>query len=277
VYNASCGGAAAFTSTFSNQVIVSGGSFSAMGDSGSLVVTRDTARPVGLLYGGNSTSSSANPIQDVLNAFAGGGAVTIVGGGDHAVSCAAQVSVPEANLAPGASAAQLSEPERQRVFTVQLRRAGELMEDTAVTSVDVGASEDSAGEGALVLHLAGATRSPVPPTIDGVRTKVVFSPQAGMSRTPALGKQDIDQATATKQTYAEGLMSQPGIQGVGVGRSNDNPAETAIVIYVVSGQPRPAIPAVLEGVRTKIVEGDRFRAFDWGKETKPAVKCVKKK
>ena len=46
--------------------------------------------------------------------------------------------------------------------------------------------------------------------------------------------------------------------------------------WSVSGQPRPAIPAVLEGVRTKIVEGDRFRAFDWGKETKPAVKCAKK-
>jgi hypothetical protein len=72
-------------------------------------------------------------------------------------------------------------------------------------------------------------------------------------------------------------MSQPGIQGVGVGRSNDNSAETAIVIYVLSGQPRPAIPAVLEGVRTKIVEGDRFRAFDWGKETRPGGRCATKK
>jgi hypothetical protein len=113
--------------------------------------------------------------------------------------------------------------------------------------------------------------------IDGVRTKVVMSPQAGMPRMPALSRDLIDQATATKETYAEGLMSQPGIQGVGVGRSNDNTAETAIVIYVLSGQPRPVIPAVLEGVRTKIIEGDRFRAFGWGKETKPGVKCTTKK
>jgi hypothetical protein len=277
VYNVSCGGATAFTSTFNNQVIINGGSFSAMGDSGSLVVTKDTARPVGLLYGGNSTSSSANPIQDVFNAFAGGGAMTIVGGSDHAVSCASQVTVSSASLSPGASAAQLSEPERQRVLTVQQRRAAELMQDKAVTAVDIGASEDSPGEGALVVRLAGAPRSPVQPVIDGVRTKVVFSPQAGMPQTPALSRELIDQATATKETYAEGLMSQPGIQGVGVGRSNDNAAETAIVIYVLSGQPRPAIPAVLAGVRTKIVEGDRFRAFDWGKDTRPAVKCTKKK
>jgi hypothetical protein len=276
-YDSSCGGAKAFTATFSNQVIINGGNFSASGDSGSLVVTTNTARPVGLLYGGNSTSTSANPMQDVFNAFAGGGAMTIVGGSDHAVSCASQVTAPSANLGPGASAAQLSEPERQRVLTVQQRRAGELMQDKAVTAVDIGASEDSPGEGALVVRVSGPTRSPVQPVIDGVRTKVVMSPQAGMQRMPALSRDLIERATATKETYAEGLMSQPGIQGVGVGRSNDNSSETAIVIYVLSGQPHPTIPAVLEGVRTKIIEGDRFRAFDWGKETKTPVKCAKKK
>jgi hypothetical protein len=276
-YNISCGGTKAFTSVFSNQVIVNGGNFSASGDSGSLIVTSDTARPVGLLYGGNSTSTSANPIQDALNAFSGGGALAVVGSGDHAVSCAAQATAPSANLGPGSSAAQLSEPERQRVTAVLQTRAAELMQDTAVTSVEAGASEDSPGEGALVIHLAAAPRSPVPPVIDGVRTKVVFSPQAGMPQTPALNMQDIDHARATKESYAEGLMSQAGIQGVGVGRSTDNPAEPAIVVYVLSGQTRPAIPAVFGGVRTKIIEGDRFRAFAWGKETKPAVKCVKKK
>src|SRR5947207_881577 len=63
-YAASCGGATAFTSTFSNQVVINGGSFSASGDSGSLIVTADTARPVGLLYAGSSTNTVANPSQD---------------------------------------------------------------------------------------------------------------------------------------------------------------------------------------------------------------------
>jgi len=275
-YNASCGGALAFTAAFNNQVIVNGGSFSAAGDSGSLVVTSDTARPVGLLYGGNSTTTSANPIQDVLTAFTNGsGAPVIVGSGDHTVSCKPQASVPAANPGPGASAASLSEAERGRVAAVQQRRAAELMQDSAISSVDIGASEDNPGEGALVVQLSAAPRSPIPPLIDGVRTKAVFSARAGMAQTPVLSTDDMERAKATKETYAGGLMSQPGIQGVGVGRSSDNAAETAIVIYVVSEMAHPAIPQLLDGVRTKIVEGDRFRAFGWGKETKPVSKCVK--
>src|SRR5215472_4461140 len=173
-YNASCGGAKAFTSTFNNQVIVNGGSFSAAGDSGSLVVTSDTARPVGLLYGGNSTTTSANPIQDVITAFTNGsGTPVIVGGADHAVSCKPQAPAPTENPGPGTSSASLSETERGRVAAVQQRRSAELMQDSAITSVGVGASEDNPGEGALVVQLSGTPRNPIPPLIDGVRTKVV--------------------------------------------------------------------------------------------------------
>jgi hypothetical protein len=272
-YDVACGGAFAFTATFNNQVIVNGGTFSATGDSGSLVVTSDTARPVGLLYGGNSTSTSANPIQDVLNAFNNGTAPSVVGAGDHVVSCAPQASAPATTPAASASAA-LSAQERQRVAAVQQRHAVELMRDRAVTSVDVGASDDSPGEGALVIRFAGTT-PPVPQVIDGVRTKVV-SAQAGALRMPILSAQDMDNAASVKENHTAALMAQSGIQGVGVGRSSDNPAETAIVIYVISGMTRPAIPAVLDGVRTKIVEGDRFRAFGWGKKQEPANKCKKK-
>jgi hypothetical protein len=273
VYNASCNGPTAFTATFSNQVIVNGGSFLAGGDSGSLLVTADTARPVGLLYGGDATSASANPIQDVFNAL--GGSPSIVGGPDHAVSCAPQASAPSASPAPGGAAA-LSASERQRVAAVRQQRATELMQDSAIASVDVGVSEDNPNEGALVIQLSAATRSPIPATIDGVRTKIVLSPESGLPETPVLSSHDMDRAAVTKETFAAGLMSQPGIQGVGVGRSNDNPAETAIVVYVISGQPHPAIPQLLDGLRTKIIEGDRFHAGGRGKESTPAGKCKKK-
>lgn len=56
---------------FVNQIVVSG-SFSAGGDSGSLVVVEkgpDARRPVGLLYAGNSSTTILNPIDAVLNAF----------------------------------------------------------------------------------------------------------------------------------------------------------------------------------------------------------------
>jgi hypothetical protein len=276
-YDSACNGALAFTSIFNNQLIIKGATFSSTGDSGSLIVTADTARPLGLLYGGNGTSTSANPIQDVITAFTtASGTPVIVGAGDHAVSCVPQVSIPSANLGPGNGAAALSASEQRRVSTVQLRRSDELMRDPAFVSVEVGASEDNPGEGALLIQLSAAPRAPVPPVIDGVRTKVVFTPDAGALRVPGLSADDIDRTTATKEVYAGGLMSQPGVQGVGVGRSNDNSQETAIVIYVISGMPRTVIPQLLDGVRTQIVEGERFRAFGWGKETRPGLRCTKK-
>jgi len=49
--------------------MVSGGSFSASGDSGSLIVNSQTAQPVALLFAGNSTTTVGNPIQPVLAAL----------------------------------------------------------------------------------------------------------------------------------------------------------------------------------------------------------------
>ncbi len=56
-------------------------------------------------------------------------------------------------------------------------------------------------------------------------------------------------------------MGQPGIQGVGVSLSVDNPTETAVSIYLVKGVSHQPIPAVIDGVRTRIFEGERFKAF----------------
>ena len=277
-YSASCGGPTAFTSTFSNQIIINGGSFSAGGDSGSLVVTSDTARPLGLLFGGNDTSTSANPITDVLNAFkSGANSATMVGGGDHAVSCDPTASSPSAGPSPGTAAAQISIEERNRVADVRAKHAPMLLQDSAIASVEIGDSEDSPGEGALVIQVSATPKTTIPAVMDGVRTKIV-SQNAGPSQAPVLAGEDIDRTTAVKESHAAALMSQPGIQGIGVGRSSDNPSESAVVIYVVRGQEHPPIPQLLDGVRTKIVEGDRFRAFDWGKNTRPATKtnCVKR-
>jgi len=52
---------------FTDQFVVSGGNFSAGGDSGSLIVTDDaSANPVGLLFAGSNTDTIANPIDTVL-------------------------------------------------------------------------------------------------------------------------------------------------------------------------------------------------------------------
>ena len=56
---------------FEDQIAIVGkfGSFSAGGDSGSLILDNPGSHPVGLLFAGDSTHTLANPIQSVLNRF----------------------------------------------------------------------------------------------------------------------------------------------------------------------------------------------------------------
>jgi len=257
-YDSVCGAASpAFTAYFTNQVTISGGTFSAGGDSGSLVVDTGTSRAIGLLYGGNSTSTVANPIQDVIAAFGGPAAFNIVGGADHGVSCAHTATASAAQV--GTTQAALLPQERQRVAAVQQRRAAQLMQDASIKSVTVGASADNPNEGALLIQVSGSTIPRVPPSIDGVRTRLVFD--AGANPHFSIGAQEVERATIVKEAHVGSLMGQPGIQGVGVSMSADNPAETAVSIYVVKGVAHAPIPAVIDGVRTRIFEGDRFKAY----------------
>jgi hypothetical protein len=70
-YDNECAGGAAFTKTFTGQIIINnkGSKFLAGGDSGSLMVEDISTNPgaVGLLFAGSSTLAVANPIGDVLN------------------------------------------------------------------------------------------------------------------------------------------------------------------------------------------------------------------
>jgi len=73
-YSKECGGASNQIARFVNQVRVTPGSFSAGGDSGSLVVESGQTSPVdgfpravGLLFAGSSSSTIANPIGRVLS------------------------------------------------------------------------------------------------------------------------------------------------------------------------------------------------------------------
>src|SRR5215468_3058637 len=81
-YQRSCGQGKKFVVSYTNQVVISGGTFSAGGDSGSLIVTNDSNhQPVALLFAGSSTTTIGNPIGDVLTQVSAalGGPVSIVG------------------------------------------------------------------------------------------------------------------------------------------------------------------------------------------------------
>jgi hypothetical protein len=69
-YQKGCGSDATFSATISNLVAISSASFSAEGDSGSLVVDQSTAQPVALLIAGSDTDTIAAPVSDILSALA---------------------------------------------------------------------------------------------------------------------------------------------------------------------------------------------------------------
>ena len=266
-FDSFCGGPALFSSKFVGQVVISGSTFSGPGDSGSLIVTTANARPVAMLFAGDGTNTIAHPITDVINAFSSHARpptiLSVVGGADHIVSCQPMATVPGATQVGTLSAKvpALSAEERSRGEGVREAHAVPLMRDPAITAVVVGASEDSPGQAALEVRVSGMLRAPVPAVIDGLRTRVIFTAEAAAVSKTSITQQDVDRASSIKETHVDDFMSQKGIQGVGVGVSKDNPAEAALVIYVIRGTATSSIPATVDGIRTQIIEGQRFHAF----------------
>ena len=272
-YTTQCQGGTTFGVLFTNQISIKGGAFSNNGDSGSLVVTSDTARPVGLLYAGSSSGTVANPIRDVFNQLkdSGGNIPQIVGAADHAVACpATPQSEASAIVQP-----QLSSSELERASTVRERGAIELMQDPAVTGVNVGQSEDAPSQAAILVYIKNQPRIPIPVQIDGVRTRVIRGPELPPGQSgavqrdtilPRVSSAEVLRARAAKEQHAATMMSDPSIVGVGVGASHDDPGAAAVVVFVEKGK-QVDVPAEIEGVRTRIIETDRFRTFNWGKRT----------
>jgi hypothetical protein len=275
-YESTCGGSAAFTALFMNQTTVNGSNFSAGGDSGSLIVDATNARAVALLFAGNSAMTIGNPIGDVIAALtSGANKPTIVGGGDHAVSCAPEATASSVT-ASASDLTGLSSEQVQRATNAKQAFAAQLMRDSAVSSVAVGKSADNSRESALVIHVSGTPSTNIPAQINGVRTRVVHD--SGGEARPLLAAQDFDRGMVLKDNYSKAMLGKQGVYGVGIGMSDDNPPEPALMFFVDPAANHPPFPAVIEGMRTRIVEGEPFRAFGWNSRLEPkATGCVKPK
>lgn len=88
-------------------------------------------------------------------------------------------------------------------------------------------------------------------------------PQAAMAARLAVQKASLSSealvhATAVRDAHGAELMGYAEVQAVGAGASYDNPGEAAILLFVTKGQPRTDLPAVVDGVRTRVVEGEAF-------------------
>jgi hypothetical protein len=296
-YNKSCDGTGAtFTVDYDNQVDVTGGDFAAEGDSGSLIVSQNTADPVALLFAGSDSDVVGNPVSQVLAFFSSGGnPTTFVGAGPHAViGCTlptgAQSATQAARLA--VQTPTMEQSELQRAIAARDARASALLAHPAVQAVGVGASLDNPGEPAIEFFVTrGASHEGIPAEVNGIRTRIVegdlfakrgaeisAADSATNERAGAaprlvysISAAEMERAYMVKTAHAKDLMKMAGVQGVGVTSSVDSPGEAALMIFVIRGVTRAPIPAVIDGLRTRVRESSRFRAGYRGYEPRGAA------
>ncbi len=284
-YQKGCNSGSTYVCDFTNQIVLSDVGFSAHGDSGSLVVTQDTADPVGLLFSGSSTDTVASPVSVIMQqladkdtgeqfVFAGDSSV-----GPHAVAaCAIPQQTPA--QAFGMEGVILTAEDRQAAVHARDAHAGELLGQAGILALGVGMSYDSPGQPAiLVFVVRGTSRGNLPASFDGIRTRVIEvdamrprglltmaeSDLAERSGDPPqlaqpISESEVERARAVHRARAAGLMTQRGVQGVGISSSADAPGEAALIIFVIRGAPRDPIPPVVDGLRTRVRETARFRA-----------------
>lgn len=168
-YQKNCGSGKKFTVSYINQVVINSTTFSAGGDSGSLIVSNNAChQPVALLYAGSSSSTIGNPIGEVLTKLSNalGSAVSFVGG-----TCTAGATT---------ASAQASEPSSasiERATGVLRARETDLMSRPGVIGVGVGASDADPNEASLVVYIDVTSQltASVPRRINGVRVKRVYT------------------------------------------------------------------------------------------------------
>ncbi len=269
---------AAFTTSFTDLVSVSGGDFSGSGDSGSLIVTQDTAEAVALLFAGSDTDSVGNPVGDVLNSFAGNsGTPTFVGGSTHRVIGCSLTLTPSVAKA---ATAQVSAEVAYSASRVRDLRAPELLGNVSVDAVGLGRSYDHPGQAAILLFVnSRATLTGLPRSIDGVSTRVIQAESwplrgsltseetAQLLGTVAeplmvhtLRSGEVERAKAVQKVHQAEYLSRPEVLGVGITSSVDAPGEAALLVYVKRGTSASAIPSEIDGLRTRVRETSRFIA-----------------
>ena len=285
-YQKGCGTGSTFSETFTDEVDITNSGFSAEGDSGSLVVTQDTADAVGLLFAGSDTDTLANPISDVLNGLADPSNLSskpvFVGTPlPHAVAACTLPGPQSAMAARLALSGVVASADALSSATGTLNaHAPEILAQPGVQAAGAGASFDNPAEPAILLFVSpGQPRANLPAQIDGIRTRIIES-ETFMSRgavsveesaaleqsaAPAqmvypISDAEVARAKVVHAAHADEWMKKSGVQGVGIGSSVDSPGEAALVIFLIRGAAHETVPPVIDGLRTRVRESSRFRA-----------------
>jgi hypothetical protein len=167
-YQIKCGQGRTYILRYTNQVVVNG-SFSAGGDSGSLIVTNSTChQPVALLFAGGTNTTIANPIGEVMTKLGSalGTSVSFVGG-----NCSAS---PLQDF--GAQPLQLSQEALDDASRVLEQNRHDLMSRPGVLGVGLGALEDNSAP-AIVVYVdqTSSSKPQLPDQIDNVPVRVVMT------------------------------------------------------------------------------------------------------
>jgi hypothetical protein len=269
----------AFTTSYTDLVAVTGATFSAEGDSGSLIVTQDTADPVALLFGGSDTDSVGNPVSDVLAAFPGAGNITptFVGGAAHQVIGCTLTLQGAMAVAPQP---QVSKETIHDAGQVRDLSAPNLLANPKVFAISVGRSYDRPGEAAILLFVSPKTGQPgAPQSIGGLGTRVMESDSwayrgllskeetVQMLQTVEepqlvypLRAGEMQRASLVHAMHKAELLGRPEVLGVGISSSIDAPGEAALLIYVRRGASIANFPVTIDGVRTRFRESGPFMA-----------------
>jgi hypothetical protein len=170
-YQKGCGSGKKFVVSYTNQVVINSSTFSAGGDSGSLIVSNDSChQPVALLFAGSSSTTIGNPIGEVLSKLSAtlGNAVTFVG-----ASCTAAPEI----ASRAAQAAEPSSASVQRAIQAMRGRERDLMSRPGIIGVGVGASDADPNEASIVVYVDVTSQltPSVPRRINGVRVRTVFT------------------------------------------------------------------------------------------------------
>jgi hypothetical protein len=167
-YQLNCHSGKKYILTYTNQVVINSSSFSAGGDSGSLILTNTScAHPVALLFAGSSSTTIGNPISDVLNALAGVG---------YAVSFVGQTCTGSSSPQAAAQSFQLPQQAVDRASRVLEENRHDLMSRPGVLGVGLGALEDNS-QAAVIVYVdkTSSAKPQLPGRVDNVPVRVIFT------------------------------------------------------------------------------------------------------
>lgn len=248
-YGRSCGKEATLVARFVNQIIVTPGSFSAGGDSGSAVVTVEAEtstkpKAVGLLFAGSSTHTIVNRIDDVLQALG----VVMPGG---------IVQPPDPDPATVSISGRVTDS-----------LSGDPLEGAKVAA-DTGESAKTDATGIYTIaavptgqrKLTASAKfyksqsQSVDVTADIVGLDFALEPRKNKG---SKKQSAMERVARIKQRNENRLFEIKGVIGVGVGLTDDEPV---IQVYLTRGSQRATIPGKIEGASVRVVVTDPFVAY----------------